>query len=189
MSTTKIEPGSLADRVCRWFGISANRREERTAAQIAQQFNAPSMAVAVKQLEPAIAAHLLLFTRGDDGMVYLAGPELPDWVNAMGGAAAGIPMAKSKKPRKAVVRLPALDLAKLTVRKDVPLPAKRTREKGHTRWDDLFDKLPAKGTSFEVPREYYPALAKAVQAYMKRTNRKVALRVVSDTACGVWRTE
>lgn len=90
--------------------------------------------------------------------------------------------------------LPELDLSKLSVQHDRPMPTLLGRSaKGRTRYDGLFDRLTAEGMSVgSIPIEYRAALQKAVQGYLRarpalaKTTRLVVC-TLSDTECGVWR--
>jgi len=180
-SAAAIEPGSLADRVCRWFGMSSNRGEERTPDELAKQFDAPKRIV-VAELGPAVQAHLLVFTQGDSAMVYQRGTRLLAWL----GEHAMPAIAPAPKRRRGPL-LPDLDLNQVKVRLKVPVPPRlNRRQKGHTRWDELFDKLEAPGSSVLLDRPYYAPIAKAAQAYTKRTGRKFVVRHVDAAQFGVW---
>lgn len=190
-TSSLIEPGSPADRVCRWFAISTNRGLERTTLQLVQQFGFASASIVTKGLEPAVHAHLLVFTQGEKSMVYQAGPRLAAWAgNEPAAPAMPQPPATPKPKRKPAVRLPDIDPAKLKVRANAPIPPVRTGRgvKGQTRWDPVFEQLQKVGSSVEIERCYYSAIAKAAQTYAKRTGQKLTVRHINPTHFGVWRT-
>lgn len=173
-------PGSLAWRVCNWFGMSRNRAEERTAQELAHQFEAKRTAV-ITDLGPAVAAGLLTWEQGERQWVYKTGAALDAWVRGSNAP----PAAKPRGGRRP--RLPPLNVAALAVRTDVPIPKARTA-KGFSIYTEALDKLDKVGSSIEVPIQYRQAISKTLTAYAKRTQRKFTTRVVGIDKFGIWRT-
>ena len=62
------QPGSLAWRVCNWFGMSRNRAEERTPTELATQFEAPRKEL-MTALADCAAAGLVVYTQSSTGYV------------------------------------------------------------------------------------------------------------------------
>jgi hypothetical protein len=171
------ESGSLADRVCCFF--IKHPEEELSSNDIARKFDVPAKNVTAS-LTACVTHELLQRAKDASGIsVWVAGPNL-----AKTTPAPVFPYIA--KTRSSVAGLPKLDVKKLQVRFDVPVPEKR--QKGRTRYDELFDLLDKPGTSVLLERSYAASVLKAAQQYSKRTNRDFKVRVVNDEQCGVWRT-
>lgn len=84
--------------------------------------------------------------------------------------------------------LPLIDVSQLVVRTDVPRPMTRYAASMAARYEPLFDKLAAAGSSVEVDLAYLATLKRAAQTYCKNhAGRKFTVRKVSDSHCCVWR--
>lgn len=180
------EPGTLAWRICNWFGMTRNRAEERTAQELAQQFEA-KRTVLVNELGAAVKAALLTWSEGERQWVYKAGPALDAWVRGQTAPAATAPKAaKRGGPRK---HLPPLDIAKLEVRIDVPLPEKAGPGTRPAWWPKVLEKLQQPGASVVLPLPYMSGAKKAVQTHCKdKSGIKFEFRRLNDEQFGIWRT-
>lgn len=186
MSDTEYSPasGTLAWRVCNWYGMSRNRTEERNATELAAQFEVKRPQL-VTDLGDAIKAKLIVWEQGEAGYVYKAGPALDAWVR---GETAPADAAKPKKRTGsggARKRLPPLDLSKIEVKADVPLPG--GVDQPGNRWLPLLQKLDAPGKSVTLPVPYRGSFSKAANDWAKANNVKFKTRAVSDTEFGCWR--
>lgn len=101
-----------------------------------------------------------------------------------------LPAARKPSPLTggAVKRLPELDLSKLQVHSSIPVPITPPRQ-GHSRYDEVFNRLTAVGHSVFLPREYLGAVKQAAKKYSKRTGRHVMAYAIPEQPdkCGVWR--
>lgn len=202
-----IEAGHPAARVLAYMREHKTRLVPRSIA--ARLLNIPPRMVD-DALQEGIAAGLLVAIQDPSvGLAWQAGsnadmpvaaaPPRPPAVapappaDAHAAAAAAAAAAKQAKPSERRggkrVRLPALDVAALTVTTGVPLP-QRIAMKGATAHDALFVKLRLPGQALTgIPRAYQAALLKAAQTYCK-THVGVVLKVrsiPSTDTCGVWR--
>lgn len=187
MSTDDYTPpaGTLAWRICNWFGMSRNRAEERTAQELAQQFETKRTAL-ITELGGAVGAGLLVWEQGASQWVYKAGPALDAWVRGESAP------AETSKPKKRTgaggvrKRLPPLDLSKIEVKSDVPIPS--GAEQSGNRWKPLLEKLDAPGKSVTLPKDYRGSFSKAANDWGKAQNAKFKTRATSDTEFSCWRT-
>lgn len=195
MTITDLEPGSGPYRVC--VHLKHNRGAILDRLFLSQFLNVPIGAMETV-LRPAIDRALITVANdGDAGRVWLAGPRLSEWAPATKGTASSSTKAATATtapdPRGGKrSMLPALDVSKLTVHKDLPSP-RRSNPKGVTRHDAVFDLLTADGTSVTgIERRYRAALDKAAQTYLQhrpalRATSVLRVSHVDDTTCGVWR--
>lgn len=86
---------------------------------------------------------------------------------------------KARGPR---VMLPPLDVAKLQIRKDVPLPPPSGSVTRASRYKALLDRMQP-GDSVELPRRH----ASSLVAYAREHGIKVAVRRVSGEVTALWR--
>lgn len=137
-------------------------------------------------LQPAVEQGVVTIGANADmgGRVWRAGPRLSMWQAAQGAkpvamrppaeAAAPAPApaikaaAKPEKRGGSQPALPRLDLDKLKISTNLPLPAAHLSRKGATRYDHVLDSLTADGMSVTggIPVAYQSALAKAVVVYL-----------------------
>ena len=96
---------------------------------------------------------------------------------------------KGPAPGKVPNRLPPIDVSKLQLRTNVPLPSPAAAQKGRTRYDDAFDLLTAEGYSVAYPRAYMGSLQQASRTYGKRHKVHLLVRIdpADTTQCAVWR--
>lgn len=167
--------------------FKANPDEELTRSDASDKWALPVGALE-SVLQPAVSAGLITMANsGDLGRVWRAGPMLKHWKPDGGTPPAGNSQRGGRR-----VRLPQLDLAKLTVSTDMPLPSHGS-EKGRTKHDELLNRLTADGMSVTgIPADYYGAVAKAVQTYLENRPTLAAasvfkVRRTSPTEFGVWR--
>jgi len=160
-----------------------NPEEELTRSDASAKWALPVGAVETV-LQSAVTQGLITVANsGDLGRVWRAGPMLKHWPTAGRKASA----AGGKRER-----LPPLDVTKLVVANDVPMPSHGS-EKGRTKHDALFDRLTADGMSVtNIPAPYYGAVAKAAQTYLEQRPPLAAtsvlrIRRTSPTEFGVWR--
>jgi hypothetical protein len=171
-------PNSKAHQVLLFFAQSPD--EELTRKDLAIKFNMSESGIDTS-LSACVQAELLRVKLTDDGRTWSAGPALADWrpTDVSDRARPGGPKAS---------RLPLLDMAKVTLRTDLPVPS-RASNKGATLYDPLLEKLTDVGMAATFPRPYAASIAKASQTFGKRFTppRKYAIRVVDAQQCGVWR--
>lgn len=164
--------GSLPARTILYF--AANPEEEMYTRDLALKFDANPSGIAAG-LAKCIECGYISRTGGrqsGDGAVYAAGPNLAKVAAAI-QAATQAPDLTFGRPRRQK-RLEPLKLEEIQVETGVEIRSVR-RDKGHTIYDDAFDKLAQAGQSFAVPIGYREAMKKAAIAYQKRTGRKLSI--------------
>lgn len=190
MSNDTFAPpaGSLAWRVCNWFGMSRNRSEERSPTELAVQFEA-SRKELMAALADCASAGLVVYTQGSAGYVYRAGPQLDAWVRGQTAPAAAPAPVKAAKRGGARKHLPPLDLAAIEVRTGVPLPERAGPGARPSWWPKVFEKLQQPGTSVVLPVEYMSGAKKLAQTHLKdKDGVKFEFRRLNENQFGIWRT-
>lgn len=174
------QPGSLVDRVCRWFLI--NLEEDITPADIATRFDVANRSSISALLASGITHQLLVRVKGDDGvMVYKAGPKLNTLREAPTPAC---PVAYV--PPKGRSHLPALpDPSDLVIDTDVPIPASMTSPR-YGPYTAVFSRMEV-GHSFKCSTADAKRLYEAAHKWGKSRNRKFSQRRLSDTEARIWR--
>lgn len=189
------QPGSLVDRVCRWFLI--NLEEDMTPADIATRFDVANRSSISALLASGVTHQLLVRAKGDDGvMVYKAGPKLqsslaqpqaPADAPPQGSSASGFKAWLGQKGEASAEGRPAApampDPSALKIEAGVPMPAARTAA---NRYDAVFAAM-KKDDSFACPAEASKRLIQAAHRFGKTTQRKFALRLIDDNQARIWR--
>lgn len=180
------QPGSLADRVCTWF--RRNPDEELSAADIAQQYDVSSSAVAAS-LAACYEHGLLRRDRSSGSVVTVAGPnlkarELPAAVTLLTA-----PPTKRQTSRATRTSLPELDWNLVQVAEDMPVPPKRLCVRGATKYARLFELLSRPGLSAPIPLAYVAAVQKAAIVRSKGGLGKYVVRRTGENEARIWRTE
>ena len=192
MAETTLEPASGAERFVLHLRAHPGLKADRFAVAKVLGISAT---VVDAVLLPAVDLGLVTVAADPDlGRCWRAGPRLDNWRPA-GAPITATPAAQPAKATRGGRRniLPPLQVSKLHVAKDKPLPFASVESKGRTRHDAVFDQLRADGMSVTgIPVAYRGALAKAVQTYVEqRPALKAAshftVRVVDGETCGIWR--
>ncbi|WP_349745356.1 hypothetical protein [Roseateles cavernae] len=172
---------TLAGRTLQFF--RSRRDEELEPRDIASKFGCSVSSVPA--LLAGCVANGLLVRRKDEtqAWVYAAGPKLgatpdpsPAPVLAPAAGAASAP-ASRRSP------LPVLDVAAITVRRDVQDPGRVDSRRA--AYFAALDKLDAPKTAIDIDKRYRGAIAKAAQDYVKQAGNKAkrfAFRAHPDNA-------
>lgn len=174
------QPGTLVDRVCRWFLI--NIEEELTPADIATRFDVANRSSIGALLASAITHQLLVRAKGDDGvMVYKAGPKLNTLREAPipAGPVACVP----PKVRRHLPALP--DPSDLVIDTDVPIPPSGNAPK-YGRYTAVFARMGV-GHSFKCSAADAKRLYESANKWGKNNNAKFSKRLLNDTEARIWR--
>jgi len=180
-------------RIAMWLRANPGQHLDRVAVSGRLQI---AIGAVDKQLQPGVDAGLLtIFTEGEFGRCWRAGPRLPHWqpdaLRTTPSLAKPAPLAPAK-PSRTRQHLPALDISTLATVTG-PAPMGRVAIKGATKYDALFDTLTADDMGKTgIPKAYMGALNKATQTYLaQRPALKAAsvllVRNTNDGHCGVWR--
>lgn len=187
---TTSEPSG---RIAMWLQVNPGRHLDRSAVAGRLQI---AIGAVDPQLSPGVEAGLLtIFTDGELGRCWRAGPLLANWPVA-GALRATPPPAKpvvAAKPRKERQSLAPLDPTKLGTVTGPP-PSSKISKNGITKHDALFDSLTADNMGKTgIPKAYIGALLKAAQVYLKRhpalklTSLLLVRSMGDGQHCGVWR--
>jgi hypothetical protein len=193
MPQTIIEIDEPSGRIAMWLRANPGQHLDRAAAAGRLQI---AIGAVDKQLQAGVDAGLLtIFTEGEFGRCWRAGPRLPHWQPDALRLAAQPPAAKpaaAAKPRKARTSLAPLDPSQLSTVLGPP-PQRNQAEKGATKHDGLFDSLTADNMGKTgIPAAYMGALLKASGVYLdhrpalKQTSA-ILVRRTGEGQCGVWR--
>lgn len=180
-TTYRPREGSLASQVLGFF--VNNPDEELDLEAITEKFDA-SRGNIHTLLGGCIDAGLLVRDRNKDGeWIYKpgrAGPKEVDMDRVHKTKAKPKATSGFKAPRKDI------DLSALTVDDDVPYTT--ARDKGHNKWQPMFDKLTKPGQSIALPLEVQGAVAAVANKINKlKTQGTYRVAKVNATTCRVWR--
>ena len=176
---------TLAGRTLQFF--RSRRDEELEPRDIASKFGCSVSSVPA--LLAGCVANGLLVRRKDEtqAWVYVAGPKLsatPDPVPSSPPAHARVPAAgAASAPASRRSPLPVLDVAAITVRRDVQDPGRVDSRRA--AYFAALDKLDAPKTAIDIDKRYRGAIAKAAQDYVKQAGnhaKRFAFRAHPDNA-------
>jgi hypothetical protein len=174
-------PGSLAERVCRFFAVNAD--ESLSAKDIVLKFDATTASNVQAQLETAVGYGFL--ARSSVG--YSAGGRLGDLnLHILGTRQIGLTKTPRKVARKS---LEPIDFTAVAILHDMPKPdadrGSRTR-----KYADLIDRM-APGTSVVLPEAHARRFYDWAKKFGSKTNpaQRWSFRRLVDGTAGVWRDE
>jgi len=194
MPETIIEVDEPSGRIAMWLRANPGKHLDRAAAAGRLQI---AIGAVDPQLMPGVEAGLLtVFTDGEFGRGWRAGPRLahwqPDALRTAAKATAAHAPAPSK-PKRARVSMPPLDVSKLPTVSGPPPVGRADAIKGTTKHDAVFDSLTADNMGRTgIPKAYLGALMKAAQTYLAfrpdiKAKSVLVVRVTGNSTCGVWR--
>lgn len=181
------QPGTLADRVCRWFLI--NPEEELTPSDLASKFEVTNKSSISALLASAVSHQLLERTKSREETVvltvYKAGPKLKECMGQAAGSvlssAAALPMLGAAAPSP-VSSMPAPD--SLFIEADIPMPI---YQRGRiSRYVDTFSRMEV-GHSFKCSTAVAKRMYEAASKWGKDKNRKFSVRRLNDDESRIWR--
>lgn len=192
VTVTGIATHEPSGRIAMWLRANPGQHLDRAAA-------AGRLQVAIGAVDPLLAPGveaglLTVFSDGNFGRAWRAGPRLQFWDPLIGSASSVVAPIKPApaQPRKARVLMPVLDPAKLTTVLGGP-PSRMLADKGGTKYDPVLASLTADGMGKTgIAKHYSGALLKAASTYLaarpalRATSRFVVRRTDADH-CGIWR--
>lgn len=189
-------PDSFPARVCAFF--AKNPDDELAVSDIRLKFDLASARGINSDLEPSVAAELLVVAKKGMNAVYSAGPRLAhamaealpaDGVAAPTGGGFhawlernGQPSAEGRPPTDNV--LPAPD--SLVIESGVPIPT--ARQALHALYAAVWSRMEP-GDSFKVPTTAALRLTSNAANWGKPLGRKFSTRKIDATHSRVWRTQ